>query len=120
MARERATALQAGGRHPDLGEHGRDLSLVLRRALVRGAAERQLGRGEAERVGRAALDDRDRLERFGGGAEEDDGLGIAGGRDDLAGRIDGDDDAVMDTLGDPAPGRLRDRYRHARNSFFSS
>ena len=98
MTRERATALQLGGRHPDLGEHGRHLSLVLRRAFVRGAAERQLGGGEAEGVGRAALDDRDRLERLGGRAEEDDGLGISGRRDDLAARIDGDDHAVMDAL----------------------
>ena len=74
---------RSGGRHPDLGEHGRDLPLVLRRAFVRGAAERQFGGGEAERVGRAALDDRDRLEWLGGRAEEDDGLGISGGRDDL-------------------------------------
>src|SRR5829696_4165640 len=92
---------------------------MLRRALVRGTAERQLGWGEAECVGRATLDDRDRLKRLGGRAEEDDGLGISGGRDELTGRIDGDDHAVMDTLGDPAPGYLRDCNRHARNSFCS-
>jgi hypothetical protein len=89
IGRGGAAALQIGGGETDLVEHRRDLALVPGRTRVRGAAERQLCRGEGEGVGRAAFDRGDGLERFGRRAKEDDPLRVPRGRDDLARGVDG-------------------------------
>jgi hypothetical protein len=86
---------------------------MFRRAVMRGAAERQLSGSQAEGVGGTTLDHRDRLKRLGGRAEEDDLLGIAGRGNDVAAGIDGDHNAVMDALPDAAPCRFGNGRRHA-------
>ena len=56
---------------PGLGEHRRRGLDMRRRAGMRGAGERDLGLAELQRVGGAALDQRQRLQRLDGGARKD-------------------------------------------------
>ena len=57
-------ALEAARLEPRLVEHAPGRLHMERRASVRAAGERQLGRREAEPVRRAALQKRERLDRF--------------------------------------------------------
>ena len=56
---------------PCLGEHRRRRLDMRRRAGMRRAGERDLGLAEPQRVSRAALDQRQRLQRLDGGARKD-------------------------------------------------
>ena len=99
------------GVEPRLGEHRRRRLDMRRRAGMRRAGERDFGLAEPQRVGRAALDQRQRLQRLDGGARKnrfvdfaeherdravgvDDRAGAAVARFDARAAHDLDDDGI--------------------------
>ena len=79
--------------------------------------QRHLRGREAERVRRAALDQRNRLKRLGRRAEEVDLLGIAHARHCPPGRIRHHDRAVVDALDHLSSSDLGYRCRHCASPF---
>ena len=91
-------AFQVGGGAADPVEPGGDQRGVAGLAVVGGAGERQFLVGDAEGVGGAGFDQRDRLERLDRGAGEDRLFEIAPMGDDMAVGIDDGRDAPVARL----------------------
>jgi hypothetical protein len=75
-------------------------------AAVRGASDRKLGIAKPKRIGGAALDEGQGLQRFHRGAWKDRALDIAKGKNEAAGSIGNRDGAGMAALDDRPPHHL--------------
>ena len=104
---------------PDLLEHPGDAPLVIRRGIVRGTGEGKFQFCKPERLRGAALDDRDGLERFSGGAEITQLIDIACRGNEISFDVDDRSNAPMDAFDDVAPGDLgkngRDLFSFSRS-----
>lgn len=79
---------------------------VARLAAVGAAGQRQLRRAEAGGVRRSRFHQGQRLQRLGGGADEDRAVDVAAAANDFARGGDDGEGAAVGALDSPAPGQL--------------
>ena len=99
-------ALERADVEPGLGEHPLDDGDVRRLAVVRCAGDRELLVVEAQAVGGAALDQRDRLQQLDGRARKDRAIDVAERDQPLAVGVEHGDGAAMRRLARVAAHRL--------------